>query len=118
MSLLTEAMETCTMIDKVTAPDGYGGMNTQWVDGAEFKCAIAFDNSIQARTAQVSGSTELYTVITSRNINLQYHDVFRRNKDGKIFRVTSDGDDKYTPQSAGLDMRAVSAEEWRLPANG
>jgi hypothetical protein len=41
--------------------------------------------------------------------------VFRRESDGKIFRVTSDGDDKKTPPSAGLDMRQVTAEEF-VPA--
>jgi hypothetical protein len=58
--------------------------------------------------------TSLYTVTTSRAIVLEYHDVFRRESDGKIFRVTSDGDDLYTPKSAGLDMRQVTAEEWVL----
>ena len=48
-------------------------------------------------------------------MNLQYHDVFRRNRDLKIFRVTSDGDDKHTPASATLNMRQVTAEEWSLP---
>jgi hypothetical protein len=38
-----------------------------------------------------------------------------RNSDGKIFRITSDGDDNHTPKSATLDMRQVSAEEWSLP---
>jgi hypothetical protein len=41
--------------------------------------------------------------------------VFRRNRDGKIFRVTSDGDDKHTPISATLNMRVVTAEEFKLP---
>jgi hypothetical protein len=56
--------------------------------------------------------TGLYTIITEKNINLQYHDVVKRLRDEKIFRVTSDGDDKRTPASAGLNMRNVSAEEW------
>lgn len=115
MSLLSEAMETCTMIDRTTAPDGYGGIITTWVDGAAFQAAIVLDSSMQARTAAVQGVTSLYTVTTKKNINLQYHDVFRRGSDGKVFRVTSDGDDKKTPGSASLNMRQVSAEEWSLP---
>jgi hypothetical protein len=58
--------------------------------------------------------TGLYTITTAKNINLQFHDVFRRDEDQKVFRVTSDGDDKHTPDSAGLNMRQVSAEEWTL----
>ena len=115
MSLLSEAMEECIMLDKKTMPDGYGGFITTWVEGAEFKCAVVLDNSIEARRAEQAGVTALYTITTSRNINLQYHDVFKRLRDGKIFRVTSDGDDKYTPRSASLDMRQVSAEEFKLP---
>lgn len=115
MSLLEEAMETFTMIDKTTVPDGYGGVKPQWVEGAEFNAAIVLDTSIQARIAQQQGVTALYTVTTKKNINLQFHDVFRRENDGKIFRVTSDGDDKKTPQSASLNMRQVSAEEFTLP---
>ena len=56
-----------------------------------------------------------YTITTGKAVNLQYHDVFRRVRDGKIFRVTSDGDDKHTPASAALNMRQVTAEEWELP---
>jgi hypothetical protein len=45
---------------------------------------------------------------------LEYHEVFRRLDDGKVFRVTSDGDDKFTPASAGLNMRQVTAEEFEV----
>ena len=103
------------MLNKQTANDGYGGYITTYTEGAEFSAAIRFDSSIEARAAEKQGVTSLYTIITSRNIVLQYHDVFRRNRDGKIFRVTSDGDDKATPDLASLDMREVTAEEWSLP---
>ena len=114
MSLLSEAMENCIMLDKRTTADGYGGYITSWVEGAEFQAAIVLDNSIEARLAEQQGVTALYTVTTKKAINLQYHDVFKRLTDSKIFRVTSDGDDKHTPKSAGLNMRQVSAEEWIL----
>lgn len=114
MSLLSDAMTTCVILNKQTEADGYGGYITTWTDGAEFKAAIVLDSSMEARIGEKQGVTALYTVTTSRALNLQYHDVFRRVEDGKIFRVTSDGDDKKTPKSAGLDMRQVSAEEWEL----
>lgn len=114
MSLLDLAMEPCVMLDRHTAQDGYGGIIVTWTDGAAFQAAIVLDSSIQARTAAVQGVTSLYTVTTRKAINLQYHDVFRRTGDGKVFRVTSDGDDKHTPGSASLNMRQVTAEEWRL----
>lgn len=115
MSLLNDYMTTCTMLDKVTRPDGMGGYIIEWQDGAQIECAIRFDNSMQAKIAEKQGVTSLYTIVTKKNINLQYHDVLRREKDGKIFRVTSDGDDNKTPPSASLNMREVSAEQWVLP---
>lgn len=111
MSLLDEAMEECIILNKHTVPDGYGGYSTTWSEGALFKAAIVFDTSIEARTAEAQGVHSLYTITTSRALILEYHDVFRRVKDEKIFRVTSDGDDKFTPMSATLDMRQVTAEE-------
>lgn len=119
MSLIDDFTSKCVMQDRVTRPDGYGGFKPQWVDGAEFDAAITLDNSMQTRIAEQQGVTALYTITTTKSINLQYHDVLKRLKDGKIFRVTSDGDDKATPARATLNrnqgMRQVSAEEWSLP---
>lgn len=115
MSLLSDAMTTCVMLNKQTQADGYGGYITTWADGAEFDAAIVLDTSMEARIGEKQGVTALYTVTTTKALNLQYHDVFRRVEDSKIFRVTSDGDDKKTPPSAGLNMRQVGAEEWELP---
>lgn len=114
MSLLSEAMEECVILNKQTQADGYGGYIVTWVDGATFSAAIVLDSSMQARIGEKQGVTALYTITTMKAMNLQYHDVFRRVSDGKIFRVTSDGDDKKTPASASLNMRQVSAEEWSL----
>lgn len=116
MSLLYDAMDDCVMLNKVTVPDGYGGRIDTWQESSfVFSAAIVFDTSIQARRAEAEGVTSLYTVTTQRALTLEFHEVFKRVKDGKIFRVTSDGDDKYTPKSATLDMRQVTAEEWSLP---
>ena len=118
MSLLTEAMESCVMLDRSTSSDGYGGFTSTFTAGATFDAAIVLDSSLQARVAAVQGVTGLYTITTRKNVNLQFHDVLRRVSDGKVFRVTSDGDDKKTPSSASLNMRQVSAEEWKVPDNG
>ena len=115
MSLLENAMEDCVIMNKTIVDDGYGGYIPRYVDGVGFKAAIVLNNSMEARIAEQAGVTALYTITTSKALNLQYHDVFKRVSDGKIFRVTSDGDDKKTPASATLDMRQVSAEEWKIP---
>lgn len=115
MSLLDNAMEKCVLLDKTTASDGRGGYIPTWTDGAEFYAAITYDTSMQARIAEAQGVKNLYTVTTRKAMNLQYHDVFRRKEDNKLFRVTSDGDDNKTPPTAGLNMRQVTAEEYQLP---
>lgn len=111
MSLLEDAMESCIFLNKEKAKDDYGGYVNRWAEGAEFDAAIVFDTSIQARIGEKQGVSSRYTVTTRRDLTLQYNDYFRRVRDGKFFHVTSDGDDRYTPQSANLDMRQVEAEE-------
>lgn len=114
MSLLDSQMETFCFIDKSRKPDGEGGYVVEWSEGAEFEANARFDNSMQARIAEKQGVTSLYTITTRKDINLEYHEIIKRISDGKIFRVTSDGDDNKTPNSATLNMRQVSAEEWEL----
>lgn len=117
MSLLDEAFEDYVILNKIKTDDGYGGTETVWQDGATIKGAMVFNTSMQARVAGSQGVTSVYTLTTRKNLTLEYHDVLRRVRDGKIFRVTSDGDDSYTPASATLDMRQVTCEEWKLPKN-
>ena len=115
MSLLDEAFENFTILDKRTVPDGYGGTETQYVDGATIQGAMVYDGSSQAKVAQAMGVKALYTLTVHKDIILDYHDVVRRNKDGQIFRLTTDSDDLKTPKSASLNMRQYQAEEWILP---
>lgn len=111
MSLLQDAMEGCVFLSKSKENDGYGGYINTWTEGAEFPAAITFDSSMQARVGEKQGVTSRYTVTTSRDLVLQYNDYFKRLRDEKLFHVTSDGDDRYTPSTATLDMRQVEAEE-------
>lgn len=114
MSLLDEYMEEFELITKQIVLDDYGGYDTGYASAGSFMGAVVLDSSIEARVAELQGVTALYTLTTPRSITLEYHDIVRRISDGKYFRVTSDGDDKKTPQSATLDMRQVSCEEWKM----
>lgn len=114
-SLLVKSMEDVCMMEKTRLSDGEGGFITQWTEGATFKASINFDTSMQARVADKQGVTSLYTVTTLKNAQLEFHDVIKRLSDGKIFRITSDGDDKKTPSSAAFGQYLqVTAEEWKL----
>lgn len=118
MSLFENAMESTYIMDKVTTPDGRGGVITKYVEGAQISVAYSFDTSTQARIAEQAGTVSRYTLTTSKLINLQYHDVIKRVRDNKVFRITSDGDDNYAPATSALDIRQVEAEEWEIPVNG
>ena len=114
MSLLQQAMTDVVAMEKTRVSDGEGGFIVDWVDGAVFKAAITFDTSMQSRIGEKQGVSSRYTVTTSKAAKLDYHDVIKRLSDGKVFRITSDGDDKQTPKSASFQFLQVTAEEWTL----
>lgn len=113
--LIDDFNEACVLLEKTRAPDGEGGFHTAWQEGAAFSAAVVCDQSLQARVAEKQGVSSVYTVTTRKNAMLEYHDVFKRLSDGKIFRVTSDGDDVQTPKRAAFQFSQVTAEEWELP---
>ena len=89
MSLLSESMESCVMMDKTTVPDGYGGFSVAYVQGALFQAAIVLENSIQARVALEEGMKSIYTITTEKT---------ERRKDGSIVKtiIEINGNQKKT----------------------
>lgn len=116
-SLVNAVAVDCKIVNRSIVDDGYGGYKTVWTDGASFEAAISRDDTTEGLTAQAQGVTAVYTVLTDKSVNLQYHEVFRRLSDGKIFRCTTKGDDNATPSTSPLKMRSVRAEEWELTDN-
>lgn len=114
MMLFETMMEDCTMLDKMTKADGLGGFKTDWADGATFRAAVVKNNTLDAKVAEKSGVTELYTVTVKKGTPLAFHDVFRRDSDGVIFRVTSNIKDSESPSVASFKIGQVSAERWKL----
>ena len=114
MSLLENAYESFTVINKNTVDDGYGGTTTVWTDGVTINGALVYNGSAQMKVAQAMGVTAVYTFIVKKTINLDYHTIIRRESDKKIFRLTTNSDDMKTPTGAGIDARQYSAEEWKL----
>lgn len=112
MSLFEEALEPCLIMDKTTSSDGYGGVITTYVNGAEIDAAIVYGDTMQSLVAAVKEGKDSYRIITRRNVVLQFGDVVKRVSDGGMFTVTSNGKDSATPQGAGLDMRYVKAVEF------
>lgn len=115
MSLLDEMKTVCTMIDKRTIPDPAGGFSPEWVDGASFEATIIKNQSLEARIAEKDGLKSVYTVVVDKGIPLSFHDIFRREEDGQIFRVTSDIKDSEAPTRSTVQIGKVTAEEYTLP---
>lgn len=116
MSLLSSAMEPSHIMDKTTIKDGYGGVKTVYKAGASIQVAYSFNTSTEARVAAQQGTNNRFTLMTKKSVLLRFPDIVKRDRDGKFFRVTSDGDDNRTPASAGLNIRAVEAEEIKIKA--
>lgn len=112
MTLIDSFKVPCTLMERVRVPDGEGGWITQWAEGPNFDAAIVLDSSMNARRGEAEGVTGLYTVTTDRNIEMVYHDAFRRNSDGQVFRVTRVNDS--TPEVATFQFNQYQAEEWEL----
>lgn len=114
MNLVENMMDDCVIMEKRRSADGAGGLTTEWYEGAEFKAAVVLNSSLEAQIAEKQGVTSIYTVTTHRNASLDFHDTFKRKRDGKIFRVTSDGGDVVSPSVSTLNMSNVTAEKWSL----
>lgn len=112
--LLEEMAEDFILLNKIKTSDNQGGYTTEWVEGATIKAVIVNDTSMRARIGESEGVTSTFTITTTRSNALEFHDVLKRVRDNKIFRVTSDGDDKQSPKVASMDMAQVSAEAWTL----
>ena len=118
MSLLEARMTACArLIERDGAvSDGLGGVAPRWVEGARFEAALVYEGTEAAQVADRRQPRDGYAVLTRRDVVLGFHDVFRREADGAVFRVVSNGQDSATPASAGLNLRAVKAERWEVPA--
>lgn len=114
MSLLTDSMEEFIVMDKTTAPDGYGGTVITYVEGAPIMGAMPWENSSPAKIAQALSSKATYTLTVRKNVELDYHTILKRQRDGLYFRTTSGTKDHQTPQNAPLNMRQYSVEEFQM----
>lgn len=106
--------EPCVLLEKRTMSDGQGGYTHEWRDGVTFRAAVIKNETLAARVAEKQGVTEVYQVYADEELELDFHDVFRRVKDGATFRVTSNAHDSRTPDVATFSFSMVTAERWTL----
>lgn len=112
--MLYEALyEDCTLLVGESVPDNEGGTSVTWTDGDTFKASIMMVGTSNGETGSKQASKREYKVTTPVGVGLRFHDVFRRESDGAIFRVTAKINS--TPKCATFAFEKVSCEEWRLP---
>jgi len=114
-TLLDSMTETCTMRNRSIVPECFGGHKETYVDGVTFEAVIRKDDTDADRIAEKQGVKESYTVIVRKGFPLAFHDVFRREKDGNTYRVTSNIQDKQSPAVSNINIGAVTAERWDEP---
>lgn len=112
MTLIDAFKTPCVLMERVRTSDGEGGWTTAWSEGVGFNAAIVLDSSINAKIAESQGVTGIYTITTDPNAELAFHDVVKRIKDGKTFRVTKINDSP--PNVATFDFNQYQAEAWEL----
>ena len=101
-------------VNRAMVPDGYGGSREAWTLGGPFTAVQTLSNSLEQETAEAQGVKGIYTMQCDRTTRLLYHQVFQRDKDKKIFRITSKDEDE-TPGFSPLNLRHARAEEYELP---
>ena len=107
---LEDNFKACRMMDKTTAPDGYGGIKVTYVPGAEFMAGIVMDSSTEAKIAYQQGMKRMYTIVTPELVTLSQGDMVRREEDGLVMRVTSNGIDMKPPGYSAMKFSQVTAE--------
>ena len=114
MSLVNAMMTPCAFMLQSKNPDGEGGNVTTWSEGATFDAAIVMQSSALATVADAIKETRSYTVTVSKDVSLKYGNVIKRLHDGAFFRITSETEDKATPQVSALNLAQATAERWEL----
>ena len=110
-NLLFDQFEPCIFMVKSKNPDGYGGTTTTWSEGAEFNAYCRMDSPVRQIVGDKMVEVSVYTIITDGNTMLDFRDVIKRVRDGKLFRATSDGDDYKLPSASTIKLNKVTAEE-------
>ena len=110
-NLLFDQFEPCVFMVKSKVPDGYGGTITSWSEGTEFQAYCRLDAPVRQIVGEKMVEVSTYTIITDGGTVLDFRDVIKRVRDGKLFRATSDGDDYELPSASTIKLNKVTAEE-------
>lgn len=114
--MIYEVMTDCTLLVRTgeSYPDGMGGHTDIYSEGAKFKAFVRQDVIKQDVTGQQQVLSEHFTVIVHSNMRLKYHELFRRESDGQVFRLMSNTTDAAAPGFSSVGLAKASCERWEL----
>ena len=113
--LMDEYTVDCVLLVKTRTDDPVGGYKTVWSDGVRFPAAWEYESAPEIQVAEQQGVSRIYAIYVDKSLDLDYHEVFRREDNGQIYRVTNPGTDRKTPSFRRLNKRLVEVEKWELP---
>ena len=114
-TLMDEYSVECTLFTRRIVDDPVGGYVPKWEDGVTFDAAWEFESAPEVTVAEQEGVSRVYRIYVDKSLMLEFHDYFRRNDNGQIYRVTNPGTDRHTPEFSRLNKRLVEVEKADLP---
>ena len=114
-TLMDEYNASCTLLEKTRKKDGLGGYTTTWTPGLTFDAAWEFQSAPEITVAEQQGVARTYRIYVDKTLNLDYHEVFRREDTKEVYRVTNPGTDRKTPTGSLLGKRLIEVEKWEIP---
>lgn len=115
MSLLDVFTVSCKILTRTITEDSTGGYRNVWKPGVSFDAAWEFRDAPEISVAEQEGVARTYRIYVDKTLPIAFHDVFRRQDDGQIYRVTVPGTDRKTPPFSMLNRQLVEVEKWELP---
>lgn len=106
--------ELCIM-DKISQPDGFGGIIYLWQEGAAFAGKSLRKRGDTLLVAQQQGARETYSITTKAQVQLERGTHVRRLKDGATMRIITDPQDGTPPGTSDMKFVYVLAERVSLP---
>lgn len=114
-TLMDQFAVECVILTMNRMDDPVGGYITVWVEGAHFSAAWEFQSAPEMTVAEQQGVSRVYRIYVPKQLDLGYHEVFRRADNGQTYRVTNPGTDRHTPATSRLNRRLIEVERWDLP---
>lgn len=102
------------LIPSEASPDGLGGHDQTWTDGAPFRAFLREERTGETREAQRMIEAPRLLLVVSGDVSLAYHDIVKRQSDGAVFRLLSDTENRRTPAMSAVHIAAAVCERWAL----